>query len=480
MALVLDGDNGIVGVLATNTDGDVIFDTDTLFVDAVENKVGIGTLSPSQILHLSSGTSRVRIQSTAADEASINFDTPSGQTYMGGTGANGEIISSSSAGDFVLSHRTGGKIQLSADGAFADAHLTIIETGNVGIGTTSPDAPLHVDGAGYGSPYGGLRVIGAGTGAGSTNVDQIADFGIGNSGSVSGVWLGGRSDQTTGVIGAKTASGNLAFEVYSGGWQERLRISNNGNVGIGTDSPLDKLTVRSTDSNLHSTTLTKGTNTKGVWVINSKNDDDMMGIHIGTGDGTHFSSIVGARTANTSHWGTHLGFYTHGNNTSALNTATERMRIDGDGRITTPYQPAFRFGRSGSYTPGAGTDVLFNTTAIGGGCNIGNHYNTSNGIFTAPVTGMYSFTTIVLYEGVPGGTDMNDSFRICINGSNKQYSWRRAEYENGFTGNGGYYSDFASTQFYLSANDTVSIRVKYTQTIHGNQEYTTFSGYLIG
>lgn len=108
--------------------------------------VGIGTPSPSQILHLSSGSSRVRIQSTAADEASINFDTPSGQTYMGGTGANGEIISSSSAGDFVLSHRTGGKIHLSADGAFADAHLTIIETGNVGIGTDNPLAALDVHG----------------------------------------------------------------------------------------------------------------------------------------------------------------------------------------------------------------------------------------------------------------------------------------------------------------------------------------------
>ena len=61
MALVLDGDNGIVGVLATNNDGDVIFDTSTLFVDAVENKVGIGTISPGGPLEISNGSERHRV-----------------------------------------------------------------------------------------------------------------------------------------------------------------------------------------------------------------------------------------------------------------------------------------------------------------------------------------------------------------------------------------------------------------------------------
>jgi len=106
----------------------------------------------------------------------------------------------------------------------------------VGIGIASPDAPLHIEDS-TSSAYGGLRVVGAGTGSGSTNVRQIADFGRTNSGSVSGVWLGGRTDETTAVIGAKTASGNIAFEVYNSGWQERMRITNAGNVGIGTASP---------------------------------------------------------------------------------------------------------------------------------------------------------------------------------------------------------------------------------------------------
>ena len=64
MALVLDGDNGIVGVLATNNDGDVIFDTNTLFVDAVENKVGIGTTSPVRQLHLASAIPSIRLEDT--------------------------------------------------------------------------------------------------------------------------------------------------------------------------------------------------------------------------------------------------------------------------------------------------------------------------------------------------------------------------------------------------------------------------------
>jgi hypothetical protein len=124
----------------------------------------------------------------------------------------------------------------------------MINTGYVGIGSASPDAPLYIDGSVYSSPYGGLRVVGAGSGAGTSNVDLIADFGIGTSGSVSGVWLGGRSDETTGVIGAKTASGNLAFEVYQSGWKERMRINNNGNVGIGTTTPGRKLDINGAGS----------------------------------------------------------------------------------------------------------------------------------------------------------------------------------------------------------------------------------------
>jgi hypothetical protein len=58
-----------------------------------------------------------------------------------------------------------------------------------------------------------------------------------------GLWLGARTDENTGVIGTRTASGNLAFETYNGGWGERMRLTYDGRLGIGSSSPPAALTV---------------------------------------------------------------------------------------------------------------------------------------------------------------------------------------------------------------------------------------------
>ena len=121
MALVLDGDNGIVGVLSTNTDGDVIFDTDTLFVDAVENKVGIGTITPIRQLHLASSVPSIRLEDTDV------------------SGAYNDIVHLSTG---ELSIRVDhGNVQSNSSLSFlidADEKMRINTNGNVGIGTTSP------------------------------------------------------------------------------------------------------------------------------------------------------------------------------------------------------------------------------------------------------------------------------------------------------------------------------------------------------
>ena len=106
-------------------------------------------------------------------------------------------------------------------------------TGNVGIGAAASDGNLHV------------RKTGINTGI--TNVLMNANFADGSNGT--GLSIGYRTDETTAVLAARTATGNIAFYSYDGGWSESMRITNTGNVGIGTASP---------DTPLHVITNTSG------------------------------------------------------------------------------------------------------------------------------------------------------------------------------------------------------------------------------
>ena len=232
----------------------------------------------------------------------------SGNAYIGSS-AYAQYFGNSSDTNTLIQFAGSDDIRFRAGGT---ENMRITAT-RVGIGVTSPDAMLHIEDSSS-SAYGGLKVVGAGTGSGSTNVRQIADFGRTDSGSVSGVWLGGRTDETTAVIGAKTASGNIAFEVYQSGWKERMRITNLGTVLVGKTA--------------------EGTATDGIElnrndvIVATRNEDSplILNRRSNNGDIAVFrkdNTVVGSISVNGGYLGVgagdvYLGYYTSGSTKSII------------------------------------------------------------------------------------------------------------------------------------------------------------------
>ena len=81
---------------------------------------------------------------------------------------------------------------------------------------------------------------------------------------------------------------------------------------------------------------------------------------------------------------------------TGTNTA---MTIDSTGRILTPARPAFHAYKSDDPNLVSSGTYVFNSTFT----NIGNCYDTTTGRFTAPVNGVYVFSTTLQMYGANGG-----------------------------------------------------------------------------
>lgn len=210
--------------------GNTSFDTDTLYIDATNHRVGIGTTAPGVKFDMVGNYIRL----TSSGATALNLVGTKSWSLMTGLANLG---STDNIGIW--------------DPSAGAARLVVNTSGNVGIGTTGPLSQLSVGGVGaatyaiYASPTGfnSTGVYGTATGGGNGLYGNADGGGAGvfgwNSSNGLGV-LGENNSTGDGVAGINLSTGRGGYFSSVSGY---ALITNVGNVGIGTTAPDSKLHV---------------------------------------------------------------------------------------------------------------------------------------------------------------------------------------------------------------------------------------------
>jgi len=385
--------------------------------------------------HKQEGNERLTI--TADGYVGIGYTDPNEKLHV-----NGYIEASSGfklAGHPVLTYdgfdggyatRLGstGTSTLNATQIFAGGSVqATFKGGNVGIGTSSPDAMLTVDTNIGGNSTGTLARFHSSKGESDSTFFQIAATRY-STASVQRVQLQAFDDDgSTGRTLALNSSG--------------------GNVGVGTNTPNATLTVSQSANNIFAVERTGVVSGSGQFGINVENNSQAT---VSYDDG---APLVFGTASNPS---THVGF-------------AERMKISAEGYVTKPNHPAFQAFAMGSNHGNAGGYIPFTHTVL----NQGNHFSTANDRFTAPVAGVYHFH---FHTFIDQGNTTTGQISFYKNGS---YSFGGYEIRNYHTHRNAAYGPTMVLTATVGLNKFDYIQVYTTINLHANAS-NYFGGHLIG
>jgi hypothetical protein len=280
-------------------------DSNTLVVDAANDRVGIGTASPVSLLNLNNGDAWINVTETLRG-LQFGFAGPSHGSYRAAVMGGAESYGGTDSGMLTFHTQNGYVVS-----AIPPERMRISGTGNVGIGTSVPARKLHVSEAGNGN----IALF--------TNTTD-ADLNI---------------NLSSGVTMLTPSTGILAFGTSS---TEKMRITSAGNVGIGTTNPNAKFQIGNGTSNTASSVAilsADGGNAilSALSLVNSRTAANGNGTSIDFHNASNYGSTGRIASVQDSGTNASLRFSVYNSTDDAL---VERIRLTPEGNVgigtTTP------------------------------------------------------------------------------------------------------------------------------------------------
>ena len=400
--------------------GDVNIDNGTLYVDAVNDRVGVGTNAPGQLLEVENSSGNAAINITSSDSGYAEL-------YLGDQ-------SDATAAALSYEHSSN-KLRIYNGGSI---RATIDSSGNVGIGEISPDEPLHITAS---DPAIKLQD--------SDGTDQYSI--IKNAG----------GDSVYDAVNGTGTAGAHIFRSPTGSANERLRIDTAGRLLVG----------HSSGSNLGSPSAVESMNGDGnnivgarysatsaggpdMWLGKSRSStigtlslcqqDDVLGNYgwYGAKDGGwRYAGVIRMRVDagfdnSDSYCPGYMQFYTSPGGGTA---PQERMRISSTGNVTvgktvtTASTAGIGLEAAGAVTATRSNDISFLANRLNSDGDLFHFYQDTNLEGTISVSGStvsYNGAHLSRWSQLPGGAEREEILRgTVLSNIDEMCDWDEEENE---------------------------------------------------